>query len=238
MKMNPEGTHIRKNWAASLSCGNRIQKYRVEIHSGEKQRKEEVKRRVFHHIRCSRLFKYRHLCQTPVSSSTGQQRYIQRSQCKIKLSIQVHSLTGIYQQSTPPTGYQCVTVLCNNVSSFTLAGGTACSASKHTSNCSDYTMVVLSLTRRCVIGASRLSGAASVFKTQEALANPRFQCSASNSEATRGDATCLWSMHCRGHGRSCNNRVVHFDRSTRLRLHHWRWVPHLLSDDQKADRTW
>jgi hypothetical protein len=155
------------------------------------------------------------MCQTLVSSSTGHQQSIQRSQCKIKPSIQVHSLTEIYQQSTPPTSYQRVTVLWNNVSSFTLAGGTACSASKHTSRCSNYTAVMFSLTRKCVIGASRLSRAASVSNPQEALTNPRFQCSASNSEATRGDATCLWSMHCRGHGHSCNNRVVHFDRSTR-----------------------
>jgi hypothetical protein len=71
--------------------------------------------------------------------------------------------------------------------------------------------------QRLFIGISQRNSSSwtgDMSKTQEGLADPRFQCSDSNSECTRGDTTCLCSMHCRGHAHSCNNRVLHFDKST------------------------
>jgi hypothetical protein len=80
---------------------------------------------------CSRSFKYRRLCQPAVSSSTGSQQYIQRSQREINSSIRVRSLTEARQRSTPPNGHLYVTGIWNNIPSFRLAGGTACSASTY-----------------------------------------------------------------------------------------------------------
>jgi hypothetical protein len=74
-------------------------------------------------------------------------------------------------------------------------------------------------------------------KTQEGLADPRFPCSASNSESTPGDATCL----VRGFAKATHiPATTMFQIVIKLlgrRFCHWRWVPHLLSDDHKADRA-
>jgi hypothetical protein len=92
---------------------------------------------------------------------------------------------------------------------------TVCSVNKYTSSWSNCKMMIPSVTRSCAIGPGSSSWVGSNSETQENLTGPRFQCSASNSECTRGDATCLCSMHCRGHAHSYNNRTLSFGRSTR-----------------------
>jgi hypothetical protein len=79
-----------------------------------------------------------------------------------------------------------VRVIWNNASSLKSAGRTACSAGKYTLSCSNDTVMMLSMTQRGAIGPDSSSWAGSVPKTQERLADPQFQCSASNAEWTRG----------------------------------------------------
>jgi hypothetical protein len=103
-------------------------------------------------MRCSRSLKYQRPCQSLDSSSTGNQQHIQRSQRDTKPSI--HSPAEICQGSTPPNGHLHVTAISSNVSSLRSAGGTACSPGKYISSCSNYMVMMLSLTRRCAFGAS------------------------------------------------------------------------------------
>jgi hypothetical protein len=149
--------------------------------------------------------KRRHLSQPLVSSSTGNPQYVQRSQCKIKSSIQVQSLTEIHQRSTPPSGHLYVLVIWSSVSSLRSVGGTACSAGKYTSNCSNSTVMMPYLTQRCAIGAGISSWSGSMPKTQERLSDSPI--SVFSFEFTVHSRRC--------HGNSCNNRVLHFDKNTR-----------------------
>jgi hypothetical protein len=82
-------------------------------------------------IGCSRSFKDRCLRQPFVSSSTGNQQYMQRSQRETKPNIQVHRLTEIHQQSTPSNGHLHSMVTWKNLSPFRSGGGTAFSARKY-----------------------------------------------------------------------------------------------------------
>jgi hypothetical protein len=121
-------------------------------------------------IRCSRKFKYHRLCQPLVSSSTGNQQYIQRSQYRIKPSMQVHSLTEIHSRSTLSNSHLCVTIVWNNFYSLRSSGGTACSAGNYTPSCSNTAVMMPSLTQRCVVRVPGFSWAGSMSKTQEGLA--------------------------------------------------------------------
>jgi hypothetical protein len=98
--------------------------------------------------------------------------YVQRSQRMAKSNIQIHSLREIHRRSTPPKGDLYVTVIRNNVSGLRSAGGPACTAGRPISSCSNYTMMMPSLIRRCAIGTGRSSWAGSMSKTQEGLAEP------------------------------------------------------------------
>jgi hypothetical protein len=161
---------------------------------------------------CSRNFKYRRLFQLLVGSCRVKDRAVQSGQRNTKLSIQVHSLTEIHQPSTPLHSYMYVKLIRNNASSSKLAAGRACGPSKFASRCSNYMIVARSLTQRCATGAGSSPWAGSVLKTKEGVIWPRVQYSASNSDCVRGDATCPSARHCRGHARSCNDGILHFDR--------------------------
>jgi hypothetical protein len=107
---------------------------------------------------CSRSRKYQRLCRLVAASCSVKQKYIQSSRRKARSSIQVDSLTEIDQSSTPLNNCMYVTPIRNNVSSSKLAARTACSASKSTSSCLDYTAVMRCLNQKLAIGASVAHG--------------------------------------------------------------------------------
>jgi hypothetical protein len=93
------------------------------------------------------------------------------------------------------------------------------------------------LIQRCLIGAGSSSWAGSVLKTQDGLDTRQFRCSALNSECVR--RIPLAYVRCIAKAAYTPVTTVFYilTEGLVLRFHHWRWVPHLLSDDQKPDRA-
>jgi hypothetical protein len=76
-----------------------------------------------------------------------------------------------------------------NVSSLRSAGGRVCSACRYTSSCSNYTVMMSFLTRRCTTGAGSSRWAGSLSKAQRGLADPSIS---------------VFNFEFRGHLRRCH----------------------------------